>query len=376
MMLRAESLTIRQGSFVLNEVSLDCAAGESLALVGASGSGKTTCLEIMAGLRRADSGRVWIDGADVTTLPPERRHVAYLPQDTALFPHLSVKENIAFPARRRGIALDSARVNRVCDMLGITDLLDRRDIASLSGGEAQRVALARALALPPKVVFLDECFASLDPHLRRRLARQFRDLCSLTRTTAVAVTHDLTEACTMADRLAVLHHGSLRQVGTPDELYQRPATIEVARLLGMHNILPVHRCRADDGCWRCDVGGFELLVPRRWASPAPPQWIGFYGWDAAAAEAEAGPRHALNWNTGEGSNVLRLRVLERRRHGPSAVLRLCPESRPQSAIEVHCPIDRFDGLPSPAALVALRIPPERIHAWGSATDAPAYGATA
>ena len=143
MMLRAESLTVRQGLFHLNDVSLDCAAGGCLALVGASGSGKTTCLEIMSGLRRADSGRVWIDGCDVTAVPPEQRGVSYLPQDVALFPHLSVRENIRFPARMRRLTLDGGQLNQLCDMLGIASLLDRADVRSLSGGEAQRVAIAR-----------------------------------------------------------------------------------------------------------------------------------------------------------------------------------------------------------------------------------------
>jgi ABC-type Fe3+/spermidine/putrescine transport system ATPase subunit len=277
--LRTESLVFRQGDFVLGGVSLECPVGDCLALLGPSGSGKTTCLEIMAGLRAADSGRVWIDGRDVTGLPPERRAVSYLPQDVALFPHLSVRDNILFPARMRRIAPDVERLQRLCGTLGILPLLDRADVRSLSGGEAQRVAIARALLVPPRVLFLDECFGSLDAPRRRRLARQFRDLREATRTTTVMVTHDLDEACLMADRLAVLHRGTLEQTGTPDELKQRPATVQVAELMGMHNIWPVQACQRSDASWRCDMGGFELLVMRRTESAVPPQTLGFFAWD-------------------------------------------------------------------------------------------------
>jgi ABC-type Fe3+/spermidine/putrescine transport system ATPase subunit len=357
MMLRAESLTVRQGSFLLSGVTLGCAAGQCLALVGASGSGKTTCLEIMAGLRRADSGRVWIDGRDVTALPPERRGVSYLPQDVALFPHLSARENIRFPARMRGVPLDGQRMAEVCDMLGILSVLERGDVGSLSGGEAQRVALARALIVPPKVLFLDECFGSLDAPLRRRLARQFRDLRELTRTTTVMVTHDLGEACLMADRLAVLHRGTLQQEGPPAALFQHPATVPVAELLGMHNILPVRCGRADGGFWRCDVGGLDLLTPRTPESTAPPAWIGFYGWDAKPAGIVGGGQRA------RGGNVVRLRVLDCLRQAPADVWRLCAIERPQTVIEIHWPADQRDALVPSDGSVEIVIPAESIHAW-------------
>ena len=194
---------------------------------------------------------------------------------------------------------------------------------------------------------MTECFGSLDAPLRRRLAQQFRDLRELTATTTVMVTHDLDEACLMADRLAVLHRGEVQQIGTPDELYQRPATVAVAELLGMHNILPVKSCQACDGYWRCDVGGFELLSPRDPGSTAPPAWLGFYGWETRLATVEPGGQD------NKDVNVVRLRTLHCLRHGPTAVLRLVADRRPQTSIEVHWPVQSRDSIPTRDDLVAI-----------------------
>ena len=293
-MLHTESLHLALGEFVLEDVTLSCAAGECLALLGPSGSGKTTCVEIMAGLRRPDSGRVWINDRDVTGSAPERRDISYLSQDVTLFPHLSVRRNILFPAHVRSLKPDEDRLHRLCEMLEIEHLLDRRDPNSLSGGEAQRVALARALLVPPLVLFLDECFGSLDTPLRRQLAWQFRTMREATKTTTVMVTHDTEEACIMADRLAILHRGVMRQVGTPAELHRRPATVEVARFLGMQNILPVRLCQRHADGWRCDIGGIELLLPTADVNDPMPAHVGFFTHDVELAAAEGGtPRDDL-----------------------------------------------------------------------------------
>jgi ABC-type Fe3+/spermidine/putrescine transport system ATPase subunit len=377
--LRTESLVFRQGDFVLGGVSLECPVGDCLALLGPSGSGKTTCLEIMAGLRAADSGRVWIDGRDVTGLPPERRAVSYLPQDVALFPHLSVRDNILFPARMRRIAPDVERLQRLCGTLGILPLLDRADVRSLSGGEAQRVAIARALLVPPRVLFLDECFGSLDAPRRRRLARQFRDLREATRTTTVMVTHDLDEACLMADRLAVLHRGTLEQTGTPDELKQRPATVQVAELMGMHNIWPVQACQRSDASWRCDMGGFELLVMRRTESAVPPQTLGFFAWDVQpkmglAPKMRLAPEHGClvpvpfsAIPSAANVNLLRGRVADCVRQGPVVVLRLAMENAPQLFLEAYWH-DNRQPQPARGDWIEVQVHAQQIHSWSSTKE--------
>lgn len=360
-MLRAESLTFHQGDFVLRDVNLDCAAGECLALLGPSGSGKTTCLEILAGLRGSASGRVWIDDRDVTDLPPERRAVSYLPQDVALFPHLSVRENIEFPARMRRHAPDPQRLHDICGMLDILPLLDRPNVGSLSGGEAQRVAIARALMVPPKILFLDECFGALDAPLRRRLARQFRDLRQRLGTTTVLVTHDIGEACLMADRLAVLHRGAMQQIGTPDELHRRPATVHVAELLGMHNLLTVKSCRKAGTHWRCDMGGFELCLPRKADAASPPERVGFFGWDIVPSPLIRSEGSGRDQDT----NLLRLRVVDAIRQGPVVAFRLSTETQPRTILEAHWRGEQSVPNSPPNAVLEVHVPMEKIHHWSS-----------
>lgn len=368
--LRTESLAVRQGDFVLHDVSLACPEGDCLALLGPSGSGKTTCLELMAGLRRVGAGRVWFDDRDVTGVPPERRGVSYLPQDVALFPHFSVRDNILFPARMQRIAPDIERLEELCGTLGILPLLDRANVRSLSGGEAQRVAIARALLVPPDVLLLDECFRALDAPLRRRLARQFRDLRETTRTTTVMVTHNLDEACLMADRLGVLHRGRLQQLGTPDELRRRPATVHVAELMGMHNIWPVQACQRSAGAWRCDMGGFELCVLRRSATAAPPQTVGFFAWDVQRQVGVGPPPGcpipgsfpALPDAANVHLNLLRGRVADCVRHGPIVMLRLAMEKAPRVLLEAWW---HDDGSLQPARgdWIGVQVHAQQIHSW-------------
>ncbi len=356
MTLRVESLSVRQGSFRLQSVSFDCVAGSALALVGASGAGKTTCMEVIAGLRRADAGRVWIDGQDVTDWAPERRGVAYLPQDVALFPHLSVRRNIEFPARIRRIPLDRQHLDKVYEILNISALLDRANVSSLSGGEAQRVALARALAVPPKVLLLDECFGSLDTPLRRRLANQFHQLQELTATTTLVVTHDLHEACLLAERLVILQGGGLHQIGTPDELYRRPATVAVAELLGMRNIYDVRSCSPQGTEWKCDVGGWTLYAARLADSHPPPQSVGFFSWDATLYPDEPHRPNQLQ------SNLMRLRVVECRQVGADWQLHCAWLSdRTSVAIEICLPKSLVSTPPGRGDHVSVCVPAARVH---------------
>jgi iron(III) transport system ATP-binding protein len=216
---------------------LDVHDGEILALLGPSGCGKTTALRLVAGLERPDAGTVEIRGRLVagagTWVPPERRRVGLVFQDWALFPHLDVRANVAF-------GLDGDTVDTVDELLDLVHLsgLAHRMPHELSGGQQQRVAVARALAPQPDVLLLDEPFSNLDAQLRAQVRGEVREVLRATGTTAVLVTHDQEEALSIADRVAVMLHGAVRQVGTPFDVYAAPADGRVARLLGEANLLP------------------------------------------------------------------------------------------------------------------------------------------
>ena len=225
------------GGSILDDVSVDVGAGERLALLGPSGSGKSTALRVAAGLQRPAAGRVLLDGADVTRVPPHRRGIGLVFQDAALFPHRAVAGNVGFGPRVAHLpqAERDARVAEALDLVGLAGT-ERRDVTTLSGGEAQRVALARALAPRPGVLLLDEPLGALDGPLRQRLQDDLRELFERLALTVVHVTHDVGEAFALGDRVAVLRDGRIAQVATPEELWARPADDWVARFLGMVNV--------------------------------------------------------------------------------------------------------------------------------------------
>ena len=265
-MIEVQDLSIRLGSFQLREISLSVQRGAFFILLGPSGAGKSVLLETLAGLYAPDHGRVLLDGEDVTSLPPERRNIAYLPQDLALFPHLGIRNNILFGARVRKVPRGQRdrRLGEVCGMLRIGDLLQRRDIATLSIGERQRVALARALLVEPRVIFLDEPFSSVDGHLTRELQLELRRINRDTGTTFLQVTHDREEAYILGDAIGVLIGGRLRQTGTGDDLYYRPASVDVARFLMNQNIFHGVLRRLPDVADSVELRGEGLtLVARR-----------------------------------------------------------------------------------------------------------------
>ena len=217
----------------LRDLSLHVADGEFLVLLGPSGCGKTTALRCVAGLEQPTSGEVLIADRTVTHMPPAPRDVAMVFQNYALYPHLDVRDNLAFGLKMRGVprAAIERRVARVADRLGITELLKRRP-AELSGGQRQRVALGRAIVREPVAFLFDEPLSNLDAALRVDLRAELLQLHRTLQTTMIYVTHDQVDAMTMGQRIAVLHEGRLRQVGTPAEVYERPADVVVARLLG------------------------------------------------------------------------------------------------------------------------------------------------
>ncbi len=244
--LSIEGLGKRFGAHVaVADLSLEVARGEILALLGPSGSGKTTTLRLLAGFETPDTGRVAVDGEDVTGERPEARRFGMVFQHYALFPHLDVGENVAFGLALRG----ERRSRRVAEVLAMVDLagFERRAVSELSGGQQQRVALARSLAPEPRVLLLDEPLSNLDPALRERTRRELRAAIRRVGITTVFVTHEQEEAFDLGDRVAVLSAGRLEQVGTSDVLYDAPATPFVARFIGRVNAIPGERARGAAG---------------------------------------------------------------------------------------------------------------------------------
>ncbi|HEY1326383.1 MAG TPA: ABC transporter ATP-binding protein [Casimicrobiaceae bacterium] len=232
--VRLDGIVKRHGNVtVLHGVDLEIRSGEFFALLGPSGSGKTTTLRVLAGLEPHDGGRVWLDGADVTAREPGERDVAMVFQSYALYPHMSVAENIAFPLRMVGTPREETEraVRDAAARVRIEHLLARKP-GQLSGGQQQRCALARAIVRKPRLFLLDEPLSNLDAKLRLETRVELRKLQRSLGVTAVYVTHDQEEAMTIADRLAVFMDGRIVQVGTPAEVFARPATIAVAGFIG------------------------------------------------------------------------------------------------------------------------------------------------
>ena len=224
---------------VLDRVDLNIEAGEMFFLLGPSGCGKTTLLRHIAGFYTPDAGSVWFGETDVTRVPPHRRETAMMFQSYALWPHLTVAENVAFGLEERKVpkAEIAARVNEALAAVQLGSLGERR-IQQLSGGQQQRVALARALVVRPRCLLLDEPLSNLDARLRLDMRSEIRRICKDFRLTAVYVTHDQEEALSMADRLAVMAGGRLAQVGTPREVYRNPVNRMVAEFIGETNLIP------------------------------------------------------------------------------------------------------------------------------------------
>ncbi|KMO28150.1 ABC transporter ATP-binding protein [Methylobacterium aquaticum] len=239
--------TRRYGAFTaLDDVSLDVAPGEFLSLLGPSGSGKTTLLGILGGFIVPSSGSVHFGTTDVTFLPPHKRDIGVVFQNYALFPHLSVGENVAFPlrARREPKASWGPRVAEALAMVELSGY-EARAISQLSGGQRQRVALARAIVFRPRLILMDEPLSALDKHLRETMQIELRRLHRQLEATIIYVTHDQREALTMSDRIAILRGGRLAQVDTPERLHDRPSNAFVASFIGESTLVPVTRSGPD-----------------------------------------------------------------------------------------------------------------------------------
>ena len=325
----------------LRGLDLEAADGELLVLVGPSGSGKSTALRTAAGLEDVTAGSVHIGERDVTRVPPAERNVAMVFQSYALFPHLSVAENIAFGLRARKVPREEARlkVERAAELVECGDLFERKPF-ELSGGERQRVALARALVREPDVFLLDEPLSNLDAQLRVHMRAELKLLHQRLGTTMVHVTHDQVEALTMGERVAVLGDGVVQQVATPAEVYRRPANRFVARFIGSPG-MNLFRGRAENGTLH--AGPFAI----DWSSP-----------QVRGRELEVGVRPEHVSVGGEGT-AAEVRVVELA--GSEAYLHLEVE---QTTVVARVPPEQP---PAVGSRVRVQLDPDRLHLFDHET---------
>ncbi|WP_027165644.1 ABC transporter ATP-binding protein [Mesorhizobium sp. WSM3224] len=319
--IKANGIGKSFGSFrALDNLTLDIGRGEFLTLLGPSGSGKTTFLMILAGFVQPSEGRLFSDGVDITDRPAEQRAAGMVFQGYALFPHMSVEQNIAFPLKvRKKSAADVKRlVGEMIERVGLKGH-EKKLPAQLSGGQQQRVALARALVFEPGVLLLDEPFSALDKSLRGQMQAEMKRLHQETGTTFVFVTHDQSEALALSSRVAIFNHGKLLQVGKPDEVYDRPDNRFVAEFLGEINMLPVKGVKpADNGAtgvcedrainMRCKAekvrGDAILAIRPEHMSIAPEATAGENGIAATAvASTYLGAATKLDLTTRQGAKV-------------------------------------------------------------------------
>ncbi len=310
MSIRVDHISKKFGDAVaLEDVSLEVPTGSLTALLGPSGGGKSTLLRIIAGLDTPDAGTVEIEGEDQTGTPARQRGVGFCFQHYAAFRHLTVRRNVAFglEIRRRPKAEIRARVDELLELVGLSHLGERYP-SQLSGGQRQRMALARALAIEPKVLLLDEPFGALDAQVRTQLRQWLRDLHDTLNVTTVLVTHDQEEAMEVADRLAIINHGRLEQVGTPSDMYEHPANEFVLTFLGSatrlggkwvrpHD-LAIHRVEnghplpgaVEGTVTRITHLGFEVKVDVELGAGEPPCWVQLSRGSAADLGLEPGQR--------------------------------------------------------------------------------------
>ena len=308
------------GSFrALNDLTLDIGRGEFLTLLGPSGSGKTTFLMILAGFVQPSDGKLFSDGVDITDRPAEQRAAGMVFQGYALFPHMSVEANIAFPLKVRKMAASGIKrlVAEMIERVGLNGH-EKKLPAQLSGGQQQRVALARALVFQPGVLLLDEPFSALDKGLRGQMQAEMKKLHQETGTTFVFVTHDQSEALALSTRIAIFNHGELLQIGAPEDVYDRPANRFVAEFLGEINMLPLKGIRRENGAASAfcedrpvrlnaggDVGTDAVLAVRpEYMSVAKTATEGQNGIEATAtASTYLGSATRLDLTTRQGAKV-------------------------------------------------------------------------
>ncbi|MDU8942935.1 ABC transporter ATP-binding protein [Ovoidimarina sediminis] len=326
--VRVDGIKKTFGSAVaLRELNLDIAEGEFVTFLGPSGCGKSTTLRIMGGFERPDTGRILLEGADVTRLPPDRRNVNMVFQDYALFPHMTVRQNMAFGLELKGMgrpAID-ARLDELMAFLELSDYGDRYP-GQLSGGQRQRVALARALAPDPALLLLDEPLGALDAKLRGQVQQELKSIQRRTDKTFVFVTHDQDEALTMSDRIVVMNAGSVEQDGTPEELYYHPANRFVAQFVGETNLISGEVKGQDGEEVLIDWYGAALRGHRRPDDPHP---------DGMATASIRLERVGLHREKPETANAIQARVVGKTFLGSRMMMDLLVEQAAGATLKAY-----------------------------------------
>lgn len=243
-------------AFSLQIDELAVKEGEFFGIIGPSGCGKTTLLRIITGLTRPDRGKIYINGQEISHLPPEKRNIGLIFQEPRLFPHLTIEENIGFGLKIKNISLKKAKIDEMLDMVGLAGF-NHRYPSSLSGGQKQRAALARALVLQPAALLMDEPFSALDPELREEMRQLIKKLQKEQKITTIFITHDREEAFTLFENMAVMQNGKILQTGRPVDIYHNPSCTEVAGFLGINNIFAGY---AKEGCFH--TPDFKIILNR------------------------------------------------------------------------------------------------------------------
>jgi spermidine/putrescine ABC transporter ATP-binding subunit len=351
--------TFRGGVVAVDNISLDIAEGEFLTMLGPSGCGKTTTLRMIGGFEYPDAGSILLDGRDITDDPPFQRPVNMMFQDFALFPHMSVADNIGYGLKIAGVskAETDTKVTRMLDMIELPAMAERLP-SQLSNGQRQRVAMARALIREPRILLLDEPMSALDAKLKEAMQIELRHIHDRIGITFIMVTHDQNEAMIMSDRIMVMHAGRIEQVGTPTELYDYPATAYVAEFLGTSNMLTAQVARDGDGVL-VRAGDIALKLPSAPASAA----------DGATLTMFLRPEkiRLLNGAALEGTQTFQGKVLEMFFSGNAVRLDLdVGANRP---LMVHHQLDTGlseAGLPSVGETVTCAVRPDIVGLFDTA----------
>ena len=351
-MIELREVTKRYGDLVANDrLNLHVKKGELITLLGPSGCGKTTAMRCITGQHRPDEGRVFIGGADVTDVPTHKRDLGMVFQNFALFPHMTVYDNVDFPLMIRGLPKEQRRL-MVADALRLIRMegLEERSPRQLSGGQQQRVGLARALVYRPKVLLLDEPLSNLDAKLREEMRFEIKEVVTKLEMTAVYVTHDQAEALALSDRVAVMKDGRIQQIGTPHEIYETPRTLFVADFIGLSDFMKGAVVAVEHNRAVISIDGLQLSVH---------ETPGLAAGQAVTVFVRPNNIELLDLATGDGENVFEASISKMTYLGDTIDYRvLLPNSQ-----ELRVQTDgqrRFES----GTKVLVRFPPDRCHLIG------------